>query len=45
MLWVLNLSDGQHSLLDIAERAGLRFDATRSSADRLREHGLLKEAR
>src|SRR5690606_22402773 len=25
MLWVLNLSDGTHSLLDIAERAGLPF--------------------
>lgn len=44
MLWVLNLSDGQHSLLDIAERAGLRFEAVRSAADLLREHGLLKEA-
>jgi len=27
MLWVLNLSDGHHSLLDIAERAGLKFQA------------------
>ncbi|MEW6602631.1 MAG: DUF4910 domain-containing protein, partial [Nitrospirota bacterium] len=26
LLWVLNLSDGAHSLLDIAERAGMRFD-------------------
>ena len=26
MLWVLNLSDGDHSLLDIAERAELPFD-------------------
>ncbi len=25
MLWVLNLSDGEHSLLDIAERAALPF--------------------
>ena len=24
-LWVLNLSDGQHSLLDIAERSGISF--------------------
>jgi aminopeptidase-like protein len=43
MLWVLNLSDGGHSLLDIAERAGLRFDAVKSAADLLRDHGLLKE--
>ena len=26
MLWVLNLSDGDHELLDIAERAGLPFE-------------------
>ena len=26
LLWVLNLSDGAYSLLDIAERAGCRFD-------------------
>ena len=25
MLWVLNLSDGDHTLLDVAERAGLPF--------------------
>jgi aminopeptidase-like protein len=44
MLWVLNLSDGRHSLLDIAERAGLRFEVVRVAADLLREHSLLKEA-
>jgi hypothetical protein len=27
MLWILNLSDGTHSLLDIAERADLPFSA------------------
>jgi aminopeptidase-like protein len=41
MLWVLNLSDGGHSLLDIAERAGLAFDEVRISADHLINHGLL----
>jgi aminopeptidase-like protein len=40
-LWVLNLSDGQHSLLDIAERAGLRFQVIRDVARELAEHGLL----
>jgi len=25
MLWVLNLSDGEYSLLDIAERSGYEF--------------------
>jgi aminopeptidase-like protein len=42
MLWVLNLADGQHSLLDTAERSGLRFDAVRAAADLLETHGLLK---
>jgi aminopeptidase-like protein len=44
MLWVLNQSDGQHSLLDIAERAGVRFEAVMNAADVLCAHGLLKEA-
>lgn len=42
MLWVLNLSDGQHSLLDIAERADLPFDNIRASAELLLEHQLLQ---
>ena len=44
MLWVLNLSDGQHSLLDIADRSGCAFDITRQAAVVLGEFGLLKEA-
>lgn len=43
MLWVLNLSDGKHSLLQIAERAGLSFAAVRGAAELLREHHLLRE--
>lgn len=42
MLWVLSLSDGEHSLLDIAERAALPFDAVAAAADALRGAGLLK---
>ncbi len=42
LLWVLNQSDGSRSLLDIAERSGLPFDAIRSAADALRESGLLE---
>jgi aminopeptidase-like protein len=42
MLWILNLSDGSHSLLEIAERAELPFATIRSTAELLREHGLLK---
>jgi aminopeptidase-like protein len=44
MLWALNLGDGGHSLLDIAERSGLPFAVIRKSADVLREHGLLAES-
>jgi aminopeptidase-like protein len=40
-LWVLNLSDGEHSLLDIAERSGLAFSAIRNAAGLLHQHGLL----
>jgi aminopeptidase-like protein len=43
MLWVLNLSDGAHSLLDIAERADLPFSIVHSTAQLLQEHGLLDE--
>jgi aminopeptidase-like protein len=41
LLWVLNLSDGEHTLLDIAERAGMRFRSIRAAADLLIEHQLL----
>ncbi len=43
MLWVLNQSDGAHSLLQIAERSGLAFDLIKESAAMLQKHGLLKE--
>jgi aminopeptidase-like protein len=43
LLWVLNLSDGDHTLLDIAERAHLDFRAIRAAADALLEHELLAE--
>ena len=43
LLWVLNLSDGEHSLLDISERSGLSFDALQKAADALLQHGLLRE--
>ena len=41
MLWVLNLSDGDHSLLDVAERAGLPFALVADVAAVLEEAGLL----
>jgi aminopeptidase-like protein len=42
LLWVLNLSDTHHTLLDIAERSGLEFPLLRQAADRLLHHGLLE---
>jgi aminopeptidase-like protein len=41
LLWVLNLSDGQHSLLDIAERSGMKFDDILQASNDLQRHALL----
>ena len=41
-LWVLNLSDGENSLLDIAERSRLPFATILEAADLLHEIGLLE---
>ena len=43
LLWVLNLSDGRHSLLEISQRSGVEFDMIHTAAQNLLEHGLLKE--
>jgi aminopeptidase-like protein len=44
LLWVLNLSDGRHSLLDIAGRAGVPFSEVQTAARMLLDCGLLLEA-
>jgi aminopeptidase-like protein len=44
LLWVLNLSDGGRTLLDVAGRAGLPFAEVREAADALLAAGLLEEA-
>ncbi len=41
MLWLLNASDGSHSMLDIAERSGLPFAVLQRAADVLLNHMLL----
>jgi aminopeptidase-like protein len=41
-LWLLNLSDGDHDLLTIAERSGLPFEALREAAATLERHDLLE---
>lgn len=43
MLWILNLSDGRNSLLDIAERANMPFEIIAKAAATLAENDLLKE--
>jgi aminopeptidase-like protein len=43
-LWVLNLSDGDYSLLDIAERSGMPFLLIRDAAELLSDRGLLSIA-
>ncbi len=42
LLWVMNFSDGDHTLLDIAERSGYSFDLIRQAADSLVDHELLR---
>jgi aminopeptidase-like protein len=44
MLWVLNQSDGHHSLLDVAERSGVPLALLAEVAAALEEAGLLAEA-
>jgi aminopeptidase-like protein len=45
MLWVLNMSDGKHSLLEVATRSGLDFDSIAAAAQLLIQHELLKLVR
>jgi aminopeptidase-like protein len=42
MLWVLNLSDGACSLLDVAQRAGLPFERVAAAADLLENAELIQ---
>jgi aminopeptidase-like protein len=42
LLWVLNQSDGGHSLLDIARRSGVAFDRIHEAAVELEGAGLLR---
>jgi aminopeptidase-like protein len=44
-LWLLNLSDGDHDLLTIAERAGMSFETVREAAATLERHELLERLR
>lgn len=44
MLWALNLGDGKHSLLDVAERSGLPFGNIFRATEALRACGLMASA-
>lgn len=44
LMWGLALADGDHTLLDAAERSGLPFAALRHAADRLLAAGLVRDA-
>jgi len=43
LLWILNLADGNHSLLDISKRSEIDFESISQAARRLVEHKLLLE--
>jgi aminopeptidase-like protein len=43
LLWVLNLADGRHSLLDMAERARIPFATIRAASDALLAADLLEQ--
>jgi aminopeptidase-like protein len=42
ILWVLNLSDGHHTLLDIAQRSKMTFNEIKYAADALLAHNLIQ---
>jgi aminopeptidase-like protein len=44
LLWVLNLSDGNSTLVEVARRSGLRYAVVRRAAERLEQAGLLTTA-
>ncbi len=44
LLWVLSMSDGRNSLLDIAERAAMPFSTIRRAADALQTASLVSDS-
>jgi aminopeptidase-like protein len=44
LLWTLNLADGRHGLLEVAERSGLPFGRIRAITDVLLDAGLVRES-
>ena len=44
MLWILNRSDGDNDLLEIAAKSSIPFDTITGAAIALRDQGLVVEA-
>ncbi len=44
ILWVLNQSDGKHSLLDIAIKSGINFETVVTASQALQQADLLEES-
>ena len=42
MLWILNQADGGNSLLEIAQKSGIRYSLIRETCDILQEHELIR---
>ena len=41
LLWILNLADGRHSMLDMADRSKLPFATIHGATKLLESHGLV----
>jgi len=42
LMWVLNLADGEHDLLTMAERSQMPFDVLHAACESCLEHGLMR---
>ena len=42
IFWMLNLSDGKHSMLEISFRSGIKFNQIKQAADALLKADLIK---
>lgn len=42
LLWVLNLADGQHTILDVARSSGIGLETIHEASELLREHHLVR---
>ena len=45
IFWMLNFSDGEHSILDISEKSGIKFEILVDAALKLQQNNLIREAK